>query len=362
MSARVTCLVVGPLPPPLHGFSAVTAAVVDAFQAAGISTWAIDTANGQATEGGLSAAHSRLLAIAKLLLALMIRRPAVVYVALSGGRGQVFDVLAAFTARAFRCRILFHHHSYSYLDRRSAITQLLVAAGGKQATHIVLCEEMAQQLREIYPRAIRMLVISNAAFLRTSAPAPPAEALRTLGFLSNITIEKGIERFIALLTHVRKSAPHISAQVAGPVTDPQARPLIDRAIAERTIEYRGAVYGADKEAFLARIDALVFPSIYPNECQPLVILEALRAGVPVIATDRGCIPSMIEEPSGFLIDRNAEDLAPAAARLQRWIEYPAEFASARKAARQQFERAARDGERALRDLTTIVLAGGNRTS
>lgn len=75
--------------------------------------------------------------------------------------------------------------------------------------------------------------------------------------------------------------------------------------------YYGKKYGSDKDAFLDNSDIFVFPTYYPNECFPLVLLEAMQHWVPCITTREGGIPSIIEDgKNGLLVERkNADDLA-----------------------------------------------------
>ena len=42
-----------------------------------------------------------------------------------------------------------------------------------------------------------------------------------------------------------------------------------------------------------QIDILLLPTRYVNEVEPLVILESLRNGVPVLANSRGCIDCLL---------------------------------------------------------------------
>lgn len=45
---------------------------------------------------------------------------------------------------------------------------------------------------------------------------------------------------------------------------------------------------------------LLFPSTYAFEAQPLVIIEALSSGVPVVAYDVGSIPDLVPPAAGRL--------------------------------------------------------------
>ena len=53
-------------------------------------------------------------------------------------------------------------------------------------------------------------------------------------------------------------------------------------------------------------DVFLFPSIY--EGSPLSIIEALAAGLPIVASDRGGIPGLVENNvNGYLCDLKVED-------------------------------------------------------
>ena len=67
---------------------------------------------------------------------------------------------------------------------------------------------------------------------------------------------------------------------------------------------------ADVPALLAAADVFVLPSVW--EGQPLILQEALRAGVPVVATRVGGIPELAGEDAAILVPPgDAQDLADA---------------------------------------------------
>lgn len=82
-------------------------------------------------------------------------------------------------------------------------------------------------------------------------------------------------------------------------------------------------------ALIQNCDLFVFPSIYPAESLPTVVIEALYCGVPVVATDVGEVATMLQceggGVAGQLLEANPrDDLAVRLAQaLQRYIDDPA---------------------------------------
>jgi glycosyltransferase involved in cell wall biosynthesis len=76
------------------------------------------------------------------------------------------------------------------------------------------------------------------------------------------------------------------------------------------VRFPGPVGIAEKAALLARASVLVLPS--HSEGQPWVILEAMSAGVPVVATDTGAIPETIVDGVGGFVIPIGDTLALAA--------------------------------------------------
>ena len=90
---------------------------------------------------------------------------------------------------------------------------------------------------------------------------------------------------------------------------PLAAGLESRAASLRlTVRFTGQ--RADVPALLAAADVFVLPSVW--EGQPLILQEALRAGVPIVATRVGGIPELAGEDAAILVPPgDAQDLADA---------------------------------------------------
>ncbi|NEX62723.1 glycosyltransferase family 4 protein [Noviherbaspirillum galbum] len=294
----------GPLPPPVHGFAAINQKMLECL---GEKTEVVAFDNSPTALGSrlplpgrlgtLSRAAGRLWQMIAFLALALVKRPDAMYVGLSGGLGQLFDAVLIGVARMSGARIYLHHHSFVYLNSPRRHNRWCFWLAG-DAVHVCLCADMAQKLEAIYgiPRH-RLYVLSNAAFLedRKQATMPRKAGGHgiTLGFLSNIILEKGIVEFFDVIASLSQQGYAVKGSVAGPV-DPAIREQFDALMRDHPeVEYVGPVYGERKDAYLQGVDLLLFPTKYRNEAEPLTILEAMRERVPVLAADRGCIRSLV---------------------------------------------------------------------
>ena len=101
--------------------------------------------------------------------------------------------------------------------------------------------------------------------------------------------------------------------------------------------YAGTRYGRDKIAYFESADIFVFPTYYHNEAFPLVILEAMQFGLPVISTREGGIADMISEnESGYLIKK--QDATELADKIQDLIEDSSKRKNMGTASKMKFDR------------------------
>jgi glycosyltransferase involved in cell wall biosynthesis len=152
--------------------------------------------------------------------------------------------------------------------------------------HITLGPLMAEELHHRY-KVEDIIVLNNSIFLETEAISfdmLPTRPLHTLGHYGNLTKEKGLYGVLAL--HIDMGGD-VALRLAGFIPDVEDHEAVQRHVLQfPTCEYIGPLsQGKQIEAFLDSVDVLVFPSV--NEAQPLVVLEAMSRGVPVLAHDVG---------------------------------------------------------------------------
>lgn len=326
--------VIGPMPPPVHGASAVTEKVDRLLRQSGFQVSTCST--GVVRKDSSVAYHlGRLRAYGTAAITVLTGRAGAVYQSLSGGAGLLYDLGVVAAARLRGRNIVFHHHSFAYINARSAVMALIVRLAGARGRHAVLCPTMGMGLDQRYGPGLAVEVVSNLAFFDLKDIAVvPRTRLGAIGYLSNISREKGIDRFLDLIKGLRERGSAVRAVIAGPIGDREVEAEVKaRCAAIGGCDLVGPVYGAGKADFFASIDLFVFPSRYVNEAQPMVMFEALEAAVPVVGTQRGCMRDLPAGDAVILLDEQGSNVGDILDQLLAWEHDPTRFAVAAAAAR-----------------------------
>ena len=167
----------------------------------------------------------------------------------------------------------------------------------------------------------RVSVIMNAvspAPLQALIKAPDipgvSEASALVGVVTRLQPEKGVAYFIEAAAAILQRLPRVHFLIVG--DGPRRRALqmyAEQLGIQKQVHFLG--FRLDARAIVASLDVLVVPSL--SEGTPLVTLEAMAAGVPVVASSVGGIPEQVKhEGEGLLVPPgNALALGEAILRL-----------------------------------------------
>ena len=75
---------------------------------------------------------------------------------------------------------------------------------------------------------------------------------------------------------------------------------------EEHVTYHGIVSGEEKRNLLKFCDIFALPTRYPNEGQPISILEAMGNGMFIITTDHAGIPDIVGAENGIIMKSNTK--------------------------------------------------------
>jgi len=194
--------------------------------------------------------------------------------------------------------------------------------------------------RWVIPNTISDDVIPEAAAVREKqsrwAARDPSAPLHLL-YLSAMIPSKGYAHVLEATALLRDRGVPVRTTFAGRWESDDA----ERAFADRirqlelasVVDARGGVSREEAGALHLSADVLVLPTTYPVEAQPLVVIEALAAGTPVIVTRHAGLPEMISEgrEGWFVPAASPAEIADAAERTR------ADWVPLSHAARQRFE-------------------------
>jgi glycosyltransferase involved in cell wall biosynthesis len=263
-----------------------------------------------------------------LLLWLILRhRPQVVYVPISQATiGYLKDSGFILIAKLLGRRVLCHLRGgnfHNWLRSASGATRLYVRlVHGLVDGQIVLGQNLRGLFAGVLPPE-KIHVVPNGKDV-AYGPKPSGTDSGTgkvrLLFLGNIIRTKGAIDVLHAVPAVVARCPNAEFLFAGAWYEPDLKREIEsflRDYPHLPIRWLGPLKGPEKQAALTSSDIFVFPTYYPAEGHPWVIVEAMAAGLPVISTDQGAIRDSVQDGiNGFIVGKqDPAELADRAIEL-----------------------------------------------
>lgn len=361
MRPKVLCLV--QLPPPLHGVSVCNQRVVESEVINGafeLQVLELRFAEGLSDVGTLSLA--KLVAMVKIFLKLfgsLIRfRPDSVYFTLSPtGFAFYRDAVYVLLIKFLGTKCILHLHGKGIASTAKGWRRWLYRLVFNGQHIVSLSERLSNDVADVYSR--KPFVVNNgiAAQMGCAPDNKPSVAVPRILFLSNLVRDKGVLDLLATLGRVSRSGRRFECRIAGAsfdITPEQLQAAIAHEGLQDKVIYVGPAYGADKASLLQWANIFAFPS--RNDAFPLVILEAMQAGLAIVASDQGGIPDILGDNTYGLLFPSG-DVAAFERELLRLMCDDALRCSLSESARRQFlQRYTLESfELRLKDVLTAVV-------
>lgn len=351
MNEPFKILIVGPTPPPYHGVSVATQVLLDSLSSKRFSVVHLDTADRRGIAYVDQPDLWDVLLFIRQWLAhttTIVRvRPQICYLPLSQSRiGFVRDSFFMIPAFLAGSAVVAHLHGANFdhvYVHGGRIFRWYVDFILKRVTKFVVLGEMLRTIFKPWAKPEAIAVVPNGV------PESPAIDRSREGsdiflrcrvvFLSTLSREKGLFVLLDAIPLVTREYSDVEFHIAGPWwgtgTEEGAREQLLATQQTARVTFHAPLIGEDKMQFLRSGDVFVFPGIQ-QEGQPLTVLEAMRAGLPVIATDRGCLrETVVEGVTGFIVPPNSPEAI--AERLLYLIRFPEERHRLAKNARLRYE-------------------------
>ena len=324
MRARRRLLFVSPLPPPTGGISIWMVAMRDGPLADDYEIRVVDSSPSAAHVASTSRLRlGRVVDALRILWEVAVElvrfRPEIVHVNTSYAWAFFRDGIAVHLARMAGARTVLHVHGGDFpewSERTSAPTRAFVRATLRRLDRVIAITEPTQRWleREIDPARVRYL----ANFVHLDAIGPPPDRSDRSGKPVNVLFvgwmieAKGVRELLAAAAHL----PDARFTLVGP-PEPRFTETVEaelHALRDHLrvlpVQPRDEIYRLYREA-----DIFVLPTW--REGFPIVVIEAMAAGLPVVSTPVGAIPEAVEDGrSGILVPvRDAASLESALRRL-----------------------------------------------
>lgn len=215
-----------------------------------------------------------------------------------------------------KVRLCYYHtmveqyiEDFGRLDLKQRINIWRKGFAFRRATHILTVSSAAKNdiTRYYKVRPERCFVFPNAL---PDTDIRNCNGDHTIGFLGRLQRSKGVDILLHAFKLVLTRIPDARLIVTGRGDEEESlKELCDGLGIHDKVIFNGSISYAAIHPFLASLDFLVVPSRIDN--LPTVILEAFSVATPVIASDSGGIPDIIQPGfNGLLFESdNAQELA-----------------------------------------------------
>jgi glycosyltransferase involved in cell wall biosynthesis len=251
-----------------------------------------------------------LSAIASHVRAVHTSRPAILHAHLRTPWSCQYGLLAGVVTPGVRTIATEHLPLASAVGLQRRLKRALVTHLDAHVAVGEVAARLVEQQAGLRQGAVR--VIPNGIPIATAVPRPRVAPGPIVGSLGRLDRQKGYDVLVRALPLL----PGVTAVLVG---DGAERPELERLAGKLGVSDRLRITGwlEDGRALLPSFDVFVLPSLY--EGLPLVVLEAMLAGLPVVASDVGSVRDAVSEGvTGLLVP--AGDVPRLAAAVQRALD------------------------------------------
>ena len=227
-------------------------------------------------------------------------------------------LIGKLAAKKLECPLIYHVHSPVGRDSCRGIHNWfnsMLEKWSLKAVDRMICvsTSLAGYMEELGHSPKLLSVVSNGVPILDDVPTKPdPEHPWTIGTMALFRPRKGTEILLKAIAILKEQGVSVNLRAVGPFQTPEYESEVHSLVEELgigdRIEWTG--FQQDVNEQLRKTDIFVLPSLY-GEGLPMVVLEAMANGVPVVASCVEGIPEAVRHQTDGLIFEpgNPSDLA-----------------------------------------------------
>lgn len=207
-------------------------------------------------------------------------------------------LLATF-AKTLGYKVIFHIHGAEFKVFTEQAGKTMIASFLAKCDKVIA---LSEEWKEYFEHELQLV---NVECIPNIIPNPvlnitphETDKIRLL-FLGAIGKRKGIFDLMELLAEHKEWADDVELHIGGDGETGKLLDFIHRNNMEKNVFFYGWVKGEEKVKLFKQCNVYILPSYF--EGVPISILEAMNYSLPIISTDVGGIPSIVQHgKNGFL--------------------------------------------------------------
>lgn len=304
MAVKPRVLFILPLPPPVHGSSVMSGYIKESVEKmADLAGDFVNLSTSRHVKEIGKASYKKVFrffsAYFRVLRLLFSHKYSLCYLAITcHGIGFLKDMPYVLLCKLFCRKVVIHQHNKGMSRDADRWPYRFLFPWVYKNTKVILLSWL------LYPDVSRFIKREQVMICPNGIPQPRDKNAITrkhviphVLYLSNLIESKGILVLLDSCRILKEQGVGFECHIVGDASKEISFSRMEEEINKRGLAglviCHGPKYGKEKENYLSQADLFVSPTF--DDCFPVVLLEAMQHGLPIVSTYEGAIPDMIQE-------------------------------------------------------------------